>query len=365
MFQVRVRRRFADAAAFAIWVVYASIYALSFALGGAPSIAIAIRSALANAIPDGLLGLAVHRASRTIDRDPAAAAQLVRRHVPRAVALVALAVAGKVLLFWLDDILVARVPFQISPGILTWWVFLSALIYVTVAAISHAWLIARRLREEEANAVRAEALRARAEIAALRAQLNPHFLFNTLHSVLGLVRSNPTLAEAALEKLGDLLRYATRVHRNGVDWIAFRHEQEFVDTYLDLEAVRLGDRLHVVHDVDEPVLDTIVPTFSLQPLVENAVRHGIAPRAAGGRISIRANLAPDGHRLRLEVCNDGDGRDAPAGEEGGLGLRVLRDRLDALYRGAALMTAGPTPDGGYSVVLTLPVSVEGAEAGVR
>ena len=98
MSQVRVRRRFADVAAFAIWVVYASIYALSFALGGAPSIAIAIRSALANAIPDGFLGLAVHQTSRRIDRDPAAAAHLVRRHVPWAVSLVALAVAGKILL---------------------------------------------------------------------------------------------------------------------------------------------------------------------------------------------------------------------------------------------------------------------------
>ena len=117
----------------------------------------------------------------------------------------------------------------------------------------------------------------------------------------------------------------------------------------------------MVRRVDEPVLDTLVPTFSLQPLVENAVRHGIAPRAAGGQISIRANLAPDGHRLRLEVCNDGDGRDAADGE-GGLGLRVLRDRLEALYRGAASMTAGPAPGGGYTVVLNLPVIAGETEA---
>ena len=365
MSPVRVRRRFADAAAFAVWVVYASIYALSFALGGAPSIAVAIRAALANAIPDGLLALAVHRTSRAIDRGQAAAPHLVSRHVPRAIALIGLAAAGKSFLVWLDYVLIARIPYAFSPGILAWHIFLSALIYVTVAATSHAWLIARRLREEEANAVRAEALRARAELTALRAQLNPHFLFNTLHSVLGLVRSNPALAEAALEKLGDLLHYATRVHRNGVDWIAFRHEQEFVDTYLDLEAVRLGDRLRVVRDIAEPILDHLVPTFSLQPLVENAVRHGIASRAAGGEISIRANLQPDGNRLRLEICNDGNGRVAAEGDEGGLGLRVLRERLDALYRGTASMTAGPTADGGYSVVLTLPVSVEGAEAEAR
>jgi sensor histidine kinase YesM len=356
MSQGRVRRRFADATAFAVWIVYASIYAITFALSpGAPSIAVAMRAALANAIPDGLLALAAHATSRAIDRGQPAAAHRVRRHVPGAVALIGLAVAGKVLLFWLDYTLIARIPFQISFGILAWQIFLSALIYVTVAATSHAWLMAQRLREEEAHAVRADALRARAEMAALRAQLNPHFLFNTLHSVLGLVRHDPSQAESALEKLGDLLHYATRVHRNGVDWIALRHEQDFVNTYLDLEAVRLGNRLRVVRHLDDAALDQMVPTFSLQPLVENAVRHGLAPRAEGGEISIGARLDPDGRRLRLEVCNDGDGRDAAEADEGGLGLRVLRDRLEALYRGAASMTAGPAPNGGYSVVLTLPV----------
>ena len=230
MSPVWVRRRSADLAAFAVWLVYASIYALTFALSGAPSIAVAIRAAFANAIPDGFLGLAAHR---TVARDrsqpsghgasrPAARAEGRRDGRPRRCR------ENPAVLARLHHRRPERVPDQ--PGVLAWQVFLSALIYVTVAATSHAWLIARRLREEEANAVRAEALRARAEIAALRAQLNPHFLFNTLHSVLGLVRSNPALAEAALEKLGDLLRYATRVHRNGVDWIAFRHEQEFVDT---------------------------------------------------------------------------------------------------------------------------------------
>lgn len=355
MSQGRARQRSAEVIAVAAWVVYAGIYAIAFALAPGASISMAIRGALANAIPDGLLALAALRTSRAVDRRYPAGTHLIRRHAPRAVALVALAVGLKLLFFWLDSVFVARTAFQISLAILAWQIFLSALVYVTVAAMSHTWLIARRLREEEAHAVRAEALRARAELAALRAQLNPHFLFNTLHSVLGLVRHDPSQAESALEKLGDLLHYATRVHRNGVDWIALRHEQDFVNTYLDLEAVRLGNRLRVERQLDDAALDQMVPTFSLQPLVENAVRHGIAPRAGGGEISIGARLDPDGRRLRLEVRNDGDGRATAEADEGGLGLRVLRDRLDALYRGAASMTAGPAPNGGYSVVLTLPV----------
>jgi two-component system sensor histidine kinase AlgZ len=113
-----------------------------------------------------------------------------------------------------------------------------------------------------------------------------------------------------------------------------------------------------------------VPTFSLQPLVENAVRHGIAPRAAGGRIAVASRL--EGGTLRLEVSNDCDGRAGSGihdggttadGDEGGLGLRVLRERLEALYRGRARMAAGPTAEGGYNVVLTLPLAAGGVEAG--
>ena len=254
-----------------------------------------------------------------------------------------------------------RQQFLWSPGVVAWQLFLSALIYVAVAAASHVSLIADRLRDEEAHAARAEALRVRAEMAALRAQLNPHFLFNTLHSVIGLVRRDPALAESALEKLGDLLHYAIRVHRDGVDWTALRLEWQFVETYLDLEAIRLGDRLQVVRHVDEAALDHLVPTFSLQPLVENAVRHGVAPRAAGGRISIDARR--DGEMLRIEVSNDGTGaRAAPESAEGGLGQPVLRERIAALYHGTARMTAGPTDSDGYRVVLTLPLTNGGREA---
>jgi hypothetical protein len=344
---------FLTLAAAAAWLVYAGIYALTFALSGMP-IAVAIRAGLANAIPDGLLAVATFAMSRRIDRGRGASRQLLRLHVPRAIVLVGSAAAGKTALIWFDVAIVHRMAFQFTPGLGAWQVFLSALIYIAVASTSHAWLIDRRLREEEAHAVHAEALRARAEMAALRAQLNPHFLFNTLHSVLGLVRRDPALAEAALEKLGDLLHYATRVHRDGVDWTALRNEWEFVETYLALETIRLGDRLQLVRHVDDSALDLLVPTFSLQPLVENAVRHGIAPRAAGGRISIVAHLEPDA--LRLEVGNDGGGGSALEKDEGGLGLRVLRDRLEALYRGGARMTAGPTANGGYRVVLLLPLT---------
>ena len=349
MSQVRARQRSADAAAAAIWIVYASIYAITFALSGL-SLAVAIRSALVNAIPDGLLALAALGISRRIDRGEPAGRRLLRRYVLRGIVLVTLAGAGKILLSWIDYLVVAR-PFQSARAIVTWWFFLSVLIYVTIAALSHAWLIAQRLREEEAHAVRADALRARAEIAALRAQLNPHFLFNTLHSVLGLVRRDPALAEAALEKLGDLMRYATRVHRNGVDWIAFRHERDFVETYLDLEAVRLGDRLRVVRQIEE------AGAHSAGPDVFPAADSSRTRSATGSRHGPKAEDlivgAPRARRPRPQTRRSAmtvTGR-APEGRRRWPWIACPSRRLDGLYRGTASMTAGPTPAGGYSVVL--------------
>jgi LytS/YehU family sensor histidine kinase len=176
-----------------------------------------------------------------------------------------------------------------------------------------------------------------------------------------MVRGDPAQAEPALEGLGDLLRYALRVHRDGLDRTSLRREREFMETYLGLEKIRLGDRLQVELRAGPAAMDSVVPTFSLQPLVENAVRHGIAPRAAGGRINVEARI--DGDALRLEVRDDGDkagcgGTD----EDGGTGLRVLRERLEVLYQGKARITAGPGGAGGYRVELVLPAAPPAREA---
>jgi hypothetical protein len=343
-------------AAAAAWLLLVAVYSVLFTLSGF-KVAMAIRGAFANGIPDGLLGLAVLAACRRLDARRVEGRWLLLAHLPRAAGLVGLAFVGKSLLVLLDTVLVRMEPFRLMAGVVAWQVFLSTLTYAAIAATAHAWLIDRRLREEEARAARQAALRARAELAALRAQLNPHFVFNVLHSILGMIRRDAALAETALEGLGDLLRYALRVHRDTVDRTALRHEWEFMETYLRLERIRLGDRLRVVSRVDESALDHPVPTFSLQPLVENAVRHGIASRAEGGRIVIDAGFSAGG--LRIEVTNDGAGREVEAnGDEGGTGLRVLRDRLEALYGGRAEMTLGPSGEGEFRVVMTLPAEAD-------
>jgi len=232
----RARSRSADAAggilgrplaiaATSAWLVYWAVYAITFALTGQP-VAVAIRGGFANAFPDGLLLLVALRVSRRLDRDGAAVSALVRGHAVVAAVAIPLAAAAKMTFIWVDMVVIHHFKFQFSWGTVTWQMLLSTMMYVAVSAMAHTWLIAQRLRDEEEHAVRADALRVRAEMAALRAQLNPHFLFNTLHSVLGLVRRDPALAESALEKLGDMLHYATRVHRDGVDWTSLRQERK-------------------------------------------------------------------------------------------------------------------------------------------
>jgi hypothetical protein len=355
---VTIARTFPIGAIAAGWLLYAAIYAVTFRLSGVP-LAFAIRAAFANAIPDGVAAFVALRVSARAGG--AASRGPLRDHAARAPIVIALASGAKLLLIWIDTAVVHHLAFRFDASLVCWQTFLSAVVYVSGAAVSHAWMVGQRLREEEAHAARADALRAQAEMAALRAQLNPHFLFNTLHSALGLVRRDPGLAESALEKLGDLLHYAIRIHRDGVDWVAFAREWEFVQRYLDLESIRLGDRLRVRHDVDDAAMDRLVPAFSVQPLVENAVRHGIAPRAGGGQIAISVRM--DAAALRVVVSNDADVDGSPRDEgdratgRNGLGQRVLRDRLQVLYRGEASMTAGFQPDGTYTVTLQLPLSI--------
>jgi two-component system LytT family sensor kinase len=234
------------------------------------------------------------------------------------------------------------------------WQFLSGVfLYGVIAGISHAVLINRKLAAERQAATRAEALRARAELGALRAQMNPHCLFNTLHSISALVRSDPIAAEQAIERLATLLRDVLDANRVGEDQTTLASELSFVRMQLDLERLRFGDRLRVTESIDPDALDCLVPRFTLQPLIENAIRHGIGPTARGGTISVEARL--DGDELELAVRDDGVGTGSSSEPgAGGLGLRSIRQRLAAHHNGRALVSVDSGEGKGFAVRITLP-----------
>lgn len=199
------------------------------------------------------------------------------------------------------------------------------------AGAAHAVLAyAYRLRREQAQHLAARAAMRDAELRALRYQLQPHFLFNTLNAVSALVAERRNAeAQAMIARLGDFLRgtlAAPQAHE-----VPLGEEIAAAEDYLDIERARLGDRLRLRWQVGPDVLRALVPRLLLQPLIENAIRHGIAPGAGAGRLEIAATRG--GERLRLQVSNDVAGgqaeRDAGDGER--IGLRNLRERLQALY----------------------------------
>lgn len=220
---------------------------------------------------------------------------------------------------------------------------MSLVLYSIVAGIAYTM-------QRRARAAQAEAEAARTQLAALRAQLHPHFLFNALHTVVQLIPIDPARASEAAELVASLLRRTIEEDR---DEVPLDDEWTFVSRYLEIEHIRFGDRLRVRAEVDDALLDERVPSFALQTLVENAVRHGAAPRVAPTEIVISAAATPT--QLNLSVRNAGNGRAPDPVEAGtGTGLTRLRERLALLYGGKARLTYGLREDGDFEAALSLP-----------
>lgn len=216
-------------------------------------------------------------------------------------------------------------------------------VYLVVAGVTY-------LDDAAVRATRAEAVVAQTQLATLRAQLQPHFLFNALHTVVQLIPIDPARATHAAELVASLLRRTVEQER---DEVTLEDEWGFVLRYLEVERIRFGDRLLVRAEIDPDLLEERVPSFALQTLVENAVRHGAAHRVAPTEIAVTA--AETGSYLTLSVVNTGDpSPPIPAGNGKGTGLSRLRDRLALLYGDAARLTWGPREEGAFEAVLVIP-----------
>jgi hypothetical protein len=218
-------------------------------------------------------------------------------------------------------------------------------LYVMVAGVAYATRATER-------AARAESIATRSQLAALRAQLHPHFLFNALHTVVQLIPIEPARAAAAAEQLGQLLRRAVEETR---DLVPLAEEVEFVERYLELERIRFGDRLRVRIEVRDGAAAAAVPAFAVQTLVENAVRHGAAPRVEPTDIVLQARLS--GAELTIVVGDTGAGATpAQLTQTDGTGLKRLRERLAVLYGTRARLEAAAGTGGGFAATLVLPPS---------
>ncbi len=217
-----------------------------------------------------------------------------------------------------------------------------------------------RLIEKEKAEERARTEIARAELRALRAQIHPHFLFNALNTIAALIPNDPSLAEYVTTRLADVFRFVLRASER--EWIPLSEELEFVRAYVDIERARFGDRVQAEEDITPEALDVLVPSLLVQPLVENAIRHGLAPQAAGGRVRIAART--DGDCLVLAVEDDGVGFDTVvrAGRAGdGFGLRAVEDRVRAMGDGARI-NIDSTPGRGTRITVHIPTHVSASLA---
>jgi two-component system, LytTR family, sensor kinase len=239
------------------------------------------------------------------------------------------------------------------------------LFYALLLGIAHGLLYHGRYRERERAAERLAAGLTEARLQALKMQLQPHFLFNTLNAISALIPDDAKPARRMVARLGDLLRI-TLEHEETQE-VTMREELASLQPYLEIEQARLEERLSVVMRIEPETLDARVPHLVLQPLVENAIRHGIAPRIEPGRVEISATCGADDPFLHLEVRDDGPGLD-PGNQvrtRKAVGLANIQSRLEQLYDGEHRFELEDHPDGGVVVRISLPFRRGGGTADNR
>src|SRR6266404_6322333 len=234
--------------------------------------------------------------------------------------------------------------YNIDRWLLTYWV---------IVLSSHAFNYYRSFRKGELNAAQLRTQLVQSQLEALKTQLHPHFLFNTLHSISALLNKDVDGARTMITRLGDFLRLT--LENVGTQEVTLQQEMEFLNSYLEIERVRFRDRLTTLVNVDPQMLDVPVPNLILQPIVENAMRHAIATHSSCGRIEITA--APRNGALRIEVKDNGPG--LPVDQDGihlrkGVGLANTRARLERLYGADHLLELANDPAGGLIVILEIP-----------
>jgi len=249
-------------------------------------------------------------------------------------------------------------------NLFVWFFHLNVLTYWTILGIQYGLDYHRRYREREIEASRLEAQLARARLQALAAQVHPHFLFNTLHMISALVHRKPHVADSMITRLSELLRVS--LERTDRQEIPLREEFATLMNYVEIMKTRFEDRLEISFDVPANVEKALVPHFILQPLVENAIHHGVMPLGATGKVRVSAGRA--GGDLVIDVVDNGRGfpGDPRALIEKGQGLRITGDRLRHLYGERASLKARNGADGGAHLTLTIPFREhlpEGAGAG--
>ncbi|HWO31118.1 MAG TPA: histidine kinase [Candidatus Acidoferrum sp.] len=230
--------------------------------------------------------------------------------------------------------------------------------YVPIVLVAHAVSYYRRFRERELRATQLAGQLAKAHLQRLKSQLQPHFLFNTMHSISALMLTDVNAADRMMCRLSDLLRISLETADTQITTL--NRELEFVTCYLEIEKVRFEERMKVIFDIAPETLDAQVPHLLLQPLVDNAVKHGISKVSVGGEI--RITVRRQDNELQLQIKDNGPGvRKTGTLATNGLGLRITRERLESLYRQNQSLELVSPPEGGVTIRVCIPFRLQSDE----
>ena len=279
-------------------------------------------------------------------------------HVPASLAVALAQMLAHLVVFWnlcgpgrmpvhtFDQYLRMELAYSYHLAVITYWIILVVL---------RGMESQRRLRDERLHSAQLATQLAQAQLQALRMQLQPHFLFNTLNAISALALADPLQARLMIARLSDFLRLT--LEERHAPQVPLARELEFLACYLGIQQVRFQDRLSTQLDVADDTLAAAVPNLILQPLVENALRHGLQDKAGAG--TLRISTRRDGNQLRLRVDDDGLGL-PPAGTPEGIGLGNTRSRLRMLFGDAAQFELSPIPGGGTRAEVRLPFTEHAA-----
>ncbi len=244
----------------------------------------------------------------------------------------------------------AAEPLKNSAG---WLLYFNLLIYLLQFALYHSYEIFRQLRIKEKIALELSSLRKEQELATLKAQINPHFLFNTLNNISAMASTDAEETRTMIAQLADLLRYA--IESSKKDFVLLKEELEFVQDYIALESKRLEDRLTTKFQVDQSLYSYLVPPMILQPLIENAIKHGIAPAEEGGSLYVQIQKEPKGISFRISNTGIALSCPDPLVTTDGVGLKNTDARLWKIYGDLARLQIQPLAEGGCEVTFILPL----------
>ena len=237
-------------------------------------------------------------------------------------------------------------------NVMSWILYFNLLAYIIQFAVYHGYEILRELRIKERIALQLSALQKEQELATLKSQINPHFLFNTLNSISAMVSANAEETRTMIAQLADMLRYIIEGFK--IDLVPLRAELHFVKDYINLESKRMGDRLTTEFQVDQSLAAFPIPPMILQPLVENAIKHGISPLEEGGRVTLQIQKSKDTILFRVSDTGVGLSSTDPLSAGNGIGLKNIDTRLRRIYGDSAGLKISSLKNSGCEVTFLLP-----------